>query len=196
MHSALADCELRQHRRELTLRRLTTDTFDTIVAQLSEQNEHRKYFEDLRIRVLTRAQDVGLSGFREGLCHGDLNFSNAVRLADGQIGLYDFESCGPGILAYDLAVFRWVQRLVGAPEQTWQDFLDGYRRHNEISERELAGMDLLVLLRQLYMLEHDARRTQIESLGGRWRRARHTPQVDALRRLDAQLFGTQVVQGW
>jgi len=128
----------------LTLRRLTRDTFDTIVAQLSEQNEHRTYFEDLRMRVLIRARDVGLSGFREGLCHVDLNFSNAVRLADGQIGLYDFECCGPGILAYDLAVFRWVQRLVGAPERTWHDFLDGYRRHNEISERELAGMDLLV----------------------------------------------------
>jgi Ser/Thr protein kinase RdoA (MazF antagonist) len=196
MHGALEDCRLEHHRRELTFRRLTTETFDTILAQLSEQNEHRTYLEELRIRVLARAQEVGLSAFREGLCHGDLNFSNAVRLADGQIGLYDFESCGAGILAYDLAVFRWVQRGVGAPEKIWQDFLDGYRRHNEIPERELAGMDLLVLLRQLYMLEHDARRTQIESLGGRWRRARHTPQVDALRRLDAQLFGTQVVRGW
>lgn len=139
---------------------------------------------------------MGLSEFREGLCHGDLNFSNAVRQSDGEIGLYDFEGCGKGILAYDLAVFRWTQRLVGAPEQTWQDFLDGYRRCNELPERELAGMDLLVLLRQLYMLEHDARRTQIESLGSRWRRTRHTAQVDALRRLDAQLFGTTAVQSW
>lgn len=137
-----------------------------------------------------------MSSFREGLCHGDLNFSNAVLQSDGQIGLYDFECCGTGILAYDLAVFRWAQRLVGAPEQTWQSFLDGYRKCNELPERELAGMDILVLLRQLYMLAHDARRTRIESLGGRWRRARRTPQIDALRRLDAQLFGTKAVQGW
>ena len=196
MHAALADHVLKQHRRELTFRRLTTDAFDPILAQLSEQSEHRQYFEELRIRVLARARDLGLSTFREGLCHGDLNFSNAVRLPDGQIGLYDFEGCGRGILAYDLAVFRWVQQLVGAPEQAWQDFLDGYRKCNELPERELAGMDLLVLLRQLHMLEHDARRTQIESLGTRWRRARRTPQIDALRRLDAQLFGTQVVRGW
>jgi len=196
MHRALTDCVLEQRRCELTFRRLTADAFDTILAQLSEQSEHREYLEELRIRVLTRARDVGLSTFREGLCHGDLNFSNAVRLPDGQIGLYDFESCGPGILAYDLAVFRWVQQLVGAPEQAWQDFLDGYRGCNELPERELAGMDLLVLLRQLYMLEHDARRTQIESLGGRWRRARHTPQIDALRRLDARVFATQVVRAW
>jgi Ser/Thr protein kinase RdoA (MazF antagonist) len=196
MHRELADCVLVQRRRELTFPYLTGETFDTIVSQLSEPNEHRKYLEDLHARVLTRAQELGLREFREGLCHGDLNFSNAVLQADGQIGLYDFETCGTGILAYDLAVFRWAQRLVGAPEQTWQSFLDGYRACNALPERELAGMDILVLLRQLYMLGHDARRTRIESLGGRWRRARRTPQIDALRRLDAQVFGTEAVQGW
>jgi Ser/Thr protein kinase RdoA (MazF antagonist) len=139
---------------------------------------------------------LDLPSFREGICHGDLNFSNAVRQSDGAIGLYDFEVCGTGILAYDLAVFRWTQRLVGAPEQTWSDFVDGYRSCNVLPERELAGIDLLVLLRQLYMLEHDARRTRIESLGTRWCRARRSPHVDSLRRLDAQVFGTQVGQHW
>jgi Ser/Thr protein kinase RdoA (MazF antagonist) len=185
-----------QRRRPLTFRRLTEDAFDTILAQLSPQNEHRPYFEDLRVRVRARAEEVGLAAFREGLCHGDLNFSNVVRQPDGELGLYDFESCGTGMLVYDLAVLRWTQRLVGAPERVWEDFLDGYRKANELPERELAGVDLLVLLRQLYMLEHDARRTQIESLGGRWRRVRHTPQIDALRRLDARMFGTHWVQGW
>jgi len=196
LHRALADCALVQPRRELSARRLTMDSFDTIVAPLGEPNEHREYLEALRVRVQTRAREVGLATFREGLCHGDLNVSNAVRQADGHIGLYDFETCGRGILAYDLAVFRWAQRLVGAPEPTWHDFLEGYRRSNELPERELAAMDFLVLLRQLYMLEHDARRTQIESLGSRWRRVRRTAPLDALRRLDAQLFGTQAVQSW
>lgn len=196
MHRALADCVLVQRRHEFTVRRLTEDVFDTIVDQLSDQSELRAYLEDLRARVLARARDVGLAAFRQGLCHGDLNFSNAVRQSDGAIGLYDFESCGTGILAYDLAVFRWTQQLVGAPEQTWSEFVEGYRSCNELPERELAGMDLLVLLRQLCMLEHDARRTRIESLGTRWCRVRRSPQVDALHRLDAHVFGIQVEQSW
>lgn len=65
-----------------------------------------------------------------------------------------------------------------------------------LPERELAGMGLLVLLRQAYMLGHDARRARIESLGTRWLRARRTPKMDGLRQLDAELFGTQVEQGW
>jgi Ser/Thr protein kinase RdoA (MazF antagonist) len=196
MHAALADCVLEHNRRELTCRRLANDAFDPIIAQLNAGSEHRDYLDALRARVLARAEDIGLSSFREGLCHGDLNFSNAVRLSDGQIGLYDFESCGPGMLAYDLAVFRWAQQLVGAPDQAWHDFIDGYRTCYELPDRELEAMGLLVLLRQLHMLEHDARRTQIESLGGRWRRARWTPQFDGLRRLDAQLFGTDSLQSW
>ncbi len=196
MHRALEDCVLAQRRRELTFQALMANTFDAMFSQLSEENEHRRYLEGLRERVLARAEHVGLASFREGLCHGDLNFSNAVRQADGHIALYDFEQCGVGILAYDLAVFRWTQRLVGASEQTWQDFIQGYRSENELPERELAGMDLLVLLRQAYMLGHDARRTCIESLGTSWRRKRRTPGMDALRKLDAELFGTKVEASW
>jgi Ser/Thr protein kinase RdoA (MazF antagonist) len=196
MHRALEDCVLPQRRQELTFTALMEHTFDALIPQLSQQSEHRPYLEGLRTRVLTRAKEVGLASFREGLCHGDLNFTNAVRQADGQLGLFDFECCGFGILAYDLGVFRWTQQLVGAPEQSWRDFLDGYRSANVLPERELAGIDLLVLLRQAYMLGHDARRTRIESLGTRWLHARRTAKMDGLRHADAQLFGTQVEQGW
>lgn len=196
MHHALADCRLEQPRRELTFRRLTEDTFDTIVAQLGESHALRTYLEGLRGRVRARALELGMQSFRVGLCHGDLNFANAVRQPDGELGLYDFETCGAGMLAYDLATFRWTQQLLGAPEQTWLDFIDGYRRCNELPEPELAGMELLVLTRQLWMIEHDARRSQIESLGTRWRRTRRTARIDALRSLDAQVFGTPLEQGW
>jgi Ser/Thr protein kinase RdoA (MazF antagonist) len=196
MHRALEDCVLVHPRRELTLGGLMKDTFDATVSQLSEEHEHRRYLEDLKERVLSRAERVGLSSFREGVCHGDLNFSNAIRQADGEIALYDFDGCGVGILAYDLGVFRWNQWLFEAPEEIWLDFVKGYRRTNELPEQELAGIDLLVLLRQAYMVGHDARRTRIESLGTRWRRVRRTQKMDALRQLDAQLFGIQLDQSW
>ena len=135
MHRALEDCVLTQRRRELTLRGLVEGTFDAIASQLSEENEHRRYLDALRVRVSARAEELGLASFREGLCHGDLNWSNGVRQADGQIALYDFEICGLGILAYDLAVFRWTQQLLGAPEHTWSDFIQGYRNENQLPER-------------------------------------------------------------
>jgi Ser/Thr protein kinase RdoA (MazF antagonist) len=196
MHWALEDCVLLHPRRGLTLHGLMQDTFDVLISQLSKEDEHRRYLEELRARVLSRAESVGLASFREGLCHGDLNFSNAIRQADGEVALYDFEACGFGVLAYDLGVFRWSQQLLGAPEQIWLDFLEGYRRTNELPARELVAIELLVLLRQAYMLGHDARRSSIGSLGTRWRRARRTQKLDVLRQLDAQLFGTRSEQSW
>lgn len=204
MHRAGEGLQLRHPRRELSLQALLADTFDATLSQLSTSvgprltaaNEHRSYLQGLKARVLQRAESLGLASFRQGICHGDLNFSNAVRQADGALALFDFESCGPGILAYDLAVFRWNQWLFGAAEQLWQDFIAGYRRTASLPERELAGIDLLVLLRQAYLVGHDARRTRIESLGTRWQHVRRTQKMDALRQLDAELFGTPVESGW
>lgn len=204
MHRALEGFRLVHPRRELTLQGLLTDTFDATLSQLSSAagaplsaaQENGSYLQALKERVLERAESVGLASFRQGICHGDLNFSNAVRQADGEIALFDFESCGPGLLAYDLAVFRWNQWLFGAREQLWQDFIAGYRRTNTLPERELQGIDLLVLLRQAYLVGHDARRSLIGSLGTRWRRVRRTQKLDALRQLDAELFGTPLERGW
>ncbi len=196
MHLELEGFAPKHRRPELTFEALMRDSFEVVITLLSENNDNRRYLESLRLRVQTQAAELELSTFRSGFCHGDLNFSNALRLADGEIALYDFAGCGPGLLAYDLAVFRWTQQAVGAPDHTWRDFVEGYRAVCELPERELAAMDLLVLLRQAYMLGHDARRTQSGSLGTRWRRVLRTPKVDWLRQLDAQLFGTEVEQRW
>jgi len=196
MHRALEGFVTAQRRRELTLPGLMQDSFDAVLAELSQENEHRPYIESLRARVLARAEELGVASFRLGFCHGDLNFSNATRQADGQIALYDFETCGRGILAYDLGVFRWTQQSVGAPEHAWQDFIEGYRRENELPARELAAMDLMVLLRQAYMLGHDARRSSIGSLGTRWRHVLRPAKIVGLKALDAQLFGTELAPTW
>lgn len=200
LHRALENFRLSHPRPQLTLSGLMASSFDALLEQLHAlpgvADELYRYLDGLKQRVLARAASVGLGSFRQGICHGDLNFSNVVRLADGELALFDFESCGPGLLAYDLAVFRWSQWLFGAQEQLWLDFVQGYRSTYTLSDSELSGIDLLVLLRQAYLLGHDARRTRIESLGARWRRVLRTQKMDALRQLDAELFGTQVERGW
>lgn len=196
MHRVLQDLVTTHRRRELTWAGLIRDGFDAVLAELSRESEHRPYLESLLARVVARAEELGIASFREGFCHGDLNFSNATRQADGGIALYDFETCGRGLLAYDLAVFRWTQQAVGAPERAWQDFVDGYRSENELPARELAAMELLVLLRQAYMLGYDARRSSIGSLGTRWRHVLRPQKIVGLRALDAQLFGTEVATTW
>jgi Ser/Thr protein kinase RdoA (MazF antagonist) len=184
----LADFELPHARRRLDLEGIMSDSFEPVLRQLDPTSVLHGYFVGLRQRVRARAEQWGLATFEECICHGDLNFANCLRLDDGRIGLFDFECCGPGLRVYDLAVFRWTQLTVGAHDDTWSDFLAGYGAGGAINERELAAMDLLVLLRQAWLIGHDARRTEIQSLGTRWRRV-GTRNLDVLRRFDSELFG-------
>ncbi len=103
-----------------------------------------------RIRVLAGQR------LSRGVCHGDLlGKTNMHRMRDGTLTFFDFETCGPGWRAYDIAVFRWAlaqltataeaERLLGA-------FLDGYRQRCPLSPADVAAIPLFVAVRQLWFL--------------------------------------------
>jgi Ser/Thr protein kinase RdoA (MazF antagonist) len=76
-----------------------------------------------------------------GLCHGDLHPGNA-RFADGdRPTLFDFDCCGYGWRAYDLAVFLWnsygERRPLRWRASRWKAFLNGYSAIRPIP----AGLD-------------------------------------------------------
>jgi Ser/Thr protein kinase RdoA (MazF antagonist) len=185
LHSEMMDFELPASRRGPTIENLMQDAFDPILRQTRSGSELHDYVSDLKMRVETRIGTLGIGQFPQCFCHGDLNFANCVRTGDGALGLYDFECCGPGLRAYDLAVFRWTQKLVGLHDDVWNLFLDGY---GALGDEELAAIDLLALVRQMWMIGHDARRTALQLLGTRWRRMGRPRNYDGLKRLDAEVF--------
>jgi Ser/Thr protein kinase RdoA (MazF antagonist) len=58
-----------------------------------------------------------------GFCHADLHGYHAHVDADGKMTFFDFDCCGPGFRAYDLAVFRWVSRLKESGSVWWEPYL-------------------------------------------------------------------------
>jgi Ser/Thr protein kinase RdoA (MazF antagonist) len=90
-----------------------------------------------------------------GLCHGDLHPGNARFADDGRPTLYDFECCGYGWRAYDLAVFLWNSYGERRPrrwrESRWNAFLSGYRSIRPLP----AGIDShladLMAARQIWL---------------------------------------------
>ena len=61
-----------------------------------------------------------LKGLPEGFCHGDIDPGNVHFDEDGTARLFDFDFCGHGPLAYDLAAFHY--------EAHWAQWDDGMRR--------------------------------------------------------------------
>ncbi len=94
-----------------------------------------------------------------GLCHGDLHAGNVHFGPHPQLTLFDFDLCGYGWRAYDLAVFLW-SRLIGHPRpeakrsrvRAWQSFLRAYERVRPLSQQERAAIPRFVALRHIWLL--------------------------------------------
>lgn len=91
-----------------------------------------------------------------GPCHGDLHAAN-IHLADGdELTLFDFDFCGAGWRAYDLAVFNWSLWLDGYPEaartENWAAFVAGYGEKRPLTPTTLALVPALTVARQLWIL--------------------------------------------
>jgi len=59
-----------------------------------------------------------------GFCHGDLHGGNAAFDGD-TITMFDFDCCGVGWRAYDIAVYRWLLDM-RSTTSNWKPFLDAY----------------------------------------------------------------------
>jgi len=79
-----------------------------------------------------------------GIIHGDPFSANARITPDNQVMWYDFDFCGFGWRALDLAhAYASAQDYEEDHASVWNAFLKGYRTKRAISEADLAMMPLL-----------------------------------------------------
>jgi Ser/Thr protein kinase RdoA (MazF antagonist) len=106
----------------------------------------KRFAETLRQRILA----LPASELRQGPCHGDLQGYHANITEDGTLTFFDFDCCGFGYRAYDLAVFLWCCRLEDAIDVRWEPFLNGYRQARPINDLDLQAVPLFVCARYLW----------------------------------------------
>jgi Ser/Thr protein kinase RdoA (MazF antagonist) len=82
-----------------------------------------------------------------GLCHGDAGSANAHVTDEGHLTLFDFDMCGVGWRAYDIATF-----LIDEPEPIATAFLEGYAAVRAISDAELASLPLFQIVQSIWVL--------------------------------------------
>jgi Ser/Thr protein kinase RdoA (MazF antagonist) len=90
-----------------------------------------------------------IGGLEWGICHGDVHAGNAFIASPETVTLFDFDACGPGWHAYDLATMR--HNTVGH-DGAWTSFLAGYRARRRIAARDLAAVPVFVALRQILLM--------------------------------------------
>jgi Ser/Thr protein kinase RdoA (MazF antagonist) len=65
---------------------------------------------------------------------------------------FDFDCCGVGWRAYDIAVFRWAARFSKKENEQWQAFLKGYQAERSLAEADLQVVPLFIGIRHIWLM--------------------------------------------
>jgi Ser/Thr protein kinase RdoA (MazF antagonist) len=87
-----------------------------------------------------------------GLVHGDVIPSNILVSPDGGLTLLDFDFCGPGWRAFDVATYLHVVEERRLPEASGQAFQAGYESVRRLHDWERAAIPLFVAVREIFRL--------------------------------------------
>ncbi|ANF97848.1 phosphotransferase [Paenibacillus bovis] len=121
--------------------------------RLEEYYFIHKRISELKEQLANKIEE----GLDWGICHGDLHGNtNAAFTDDGQLAHYDFDICGYGWRAYDIAEFRLAREIHSGHdkdevERLWQAFLNGYRQVRDLSRNDVKAVSIFVVLRQLWL---------------------------------------------
>jgi Ser/Thr protein kinase RdoA (MazF antagonist) len=152
IHAATDTFRSSHHRFTLDLDHLLTLPLQACEPFLAHRKEDWKYIEGFAGRLRSIIQDFPSDRLEFGFCHGDFHGGNAHVDKNAALTFFDFDCCGAGWRAYDIAVFRWSARLRGKEKERWPSFIRGYTDQRPLSEIDLRSIPYFVAIRHLWIL--------------------------------------------
>src|SRR5262249_20236030 len=141
--------EGRPLRPALDLSELLDRPLQLLTSAIAHRPEDVTYVNRLGDRLRQRIR--GMANLELGFCHGDFHGRNACE-KDGAFTFYDFDCCGWGYRAYDLAVFPWAfavrQSTIERIEAMARAFLKGYTQRRTLGADDVDAMPAFVAIRQ------------------------------------------------
>jgi Ser/Thr protein kinase RdoA (MazF antagonist) len=124
-----------------------------VTSTIAHRSEDVAYIDGLGDRLRRRIQEM--TGLEIGFCHGDFHGGNACQ-KDGCFTFYDFDCCGWGYRAYDLAVFPWgfaiTESATERIEAMGGAFLKGYARRRRLAAVDRGAVPVFVAIRQIWLM--------------------------------------------
>lgn len=162
IHAATVDFRSLHPRPHLEPTALITWSLAQMAPYFSQRPADWTYLCDVAHRLGEQAMTLGATDW--GMCHGDPYIGNAHITDEGTVTFFDFDCCGLGWRAYDLAGVRWFLEHTQRDTEgaLWAAFLAGYRAARAIADADLATIPYFVAVRTLW---HNALGARASSLG-------------------------------
>ncbi len=151
-HNAAQDFRSPYSRPSLDSEYLIDAPMTTIGPLLQHRPEDWAYLQALVNKIRHRLSMLPPDELEMGVCHGDFHGGNAHISESGVVTFFDFDCCGLGWRAYDIAVFRWSARLRGKEKERWESFLQGYTEERHLADADLRAIPLFIGIRHIWLL--------------------------------------------
>jgi Ser/Thr protein kinase RdoA (MazF antagonist) len=144
LHTAADKLPTTYARPQLDLARLLDAPVGMITPLLAHRPHDAAYLHELAQHLQDELNQLPQTPPVYGLCHGDLHKTNVLCDRDGQLTIIDFDCCGYGWRAYDLAVLFWSTRHLPHAAPVRAAFLRGYMEQRWVSAQEVASIPYFV----------------------------------------------------
>jgi Ser/Thr protein kinase RdoA (MazF antagonist) len=189
LHAATDDFSSTHPRFVLDLDFLLAKPLEVVQPYLAHRPADWRFLCELQTAVSERLASLQARALDRGLCHGDAQGGNAHMTPDGTITFFDFDVCGYGWRAYDIAVFFWGAALgrvrLGWNAQTVSRlcaaYLSGYQDRRPLASIDREAIASCVLLRQFWYLGLEAGNWDTWGIGETGREAFFDQEVTFMR---------------
>lgn len=143
IHQVAVNFQPSVQRQPLNSDYLLESSFLTIAPYLKNRPLDLNCLADIVFQLKAQLQNLPQNPPFWGICWGDPHSGNAHFTPDDQITLFDFDQCGYGWRAFDIAKFLQVSLQSGLSKKVREAFLVGYEGINPLTELEKSNIQAL-----------------------------------------------------
>lgn len=151
IHQASSNFRSCAQRQPLTLEYLLDQSWSIIAPFFAHKIAAYDYLEKSIFLIKQQLQGLPTTPPYWVICWGDPHSGNAHFTADNQVTLFDFDQCGYGWRAFDIAKFWQVSLQTGMSCTIREAFLAGYQSVDSITTTELKHLQTLTQTAHIWM---------------------------------------------
>ena len=156
MHKVADDMPDGIVRPQIDEKHMLDEPLSLVLPKLSHRDEDARYLVDLAAYLKHQLKDLPRKAPEYGFIHADI--PNIHVNPQNELTLFDFDCCGWGWRAYDIAVVLWILRKgergakSGSNTRKWNQLLRSYQSVRPLSSRELTAIKAFVPIRHIWLM--------------------------------------------
>jgi Ser/Thr protein kinase RdoA (MazF antagonist) len=143
LHQATLQFRSSATRQTLTLEYLLNDSLRSIAPFMQQQPQQLTYLMKVSDRIKQQLEDLPQVPPFWVVCWGDAHSGNAHFTEANQVTLFDFDQCGYGWRAFEIAKFLQVSVRAGISKHVRDAFLSGYQAIQPLTDFEINSLHAL-----------------------------------------------------